>query len=183
MELSHSGGAANSAATQGFPRILWNPKVHYRPYPEADQSNPSHPISLRSILILSTHLCHGLPSGLFPSNFPINILYAFLVSPIYICILLRRFISSIWSYELRKKYDNFDENKFCLQWWEYICELMLKKYDVAIPGDGDYFFHKLRALARFGPSHLRTYQPAARDRNWERATGVVSLLVLVPPPD
>jgi hypothetical protein len=31
---------------------------------------------------LSTHLRVGLPSGLFPSGFPTNILYAFLVSPI-----------------------------------------------------------------------------------------------------
>jgi hypothetical protein len=30
MELSPSGGAANSAATQEFTSILWNPKVHYR---------------------------------------------------------------------------------------------------------------------------------------------------------
>jgi hypothetical protein len=46
------------------------------------QSTPSHPISLRSILILSTYLRLGLPSGLFPSGLPINILYAFLFSPI-----------------------------------------------------------------------------------------------------
>jgi hypothetical protein len=32
------------------------------------QSAPSHPISLRSILILSTHLRLGLPNGLFPSG-------------------------------------------------------------------------------------------------------------------
>jgi hypothetical protein len=38
------------------------------------QSIPSHPISLRSILILSTHLLLGLPSGLVPSGFPTNIL-------------------------------------------------------------------------------------------------------------
>jgi hypothetical protein len=31
---------------------------------------------------LSTHLHLGLPSGLFPSGFPTNILYAFRVSPI-----------------------------------------------------------------------------------------------------
>jgi hypothetical protein len=39
---------------------------------------PSHPTSQRSILILSTHLRLGLPSGLFPSGIPTNILYAFL---------------------------------------------------------------------------------------------------------
>jgi hypothetical protein len=33
MELSPSGGAANSAATQDFPSILWNPKVHYLSLP------------------------------------------------------------------------------------------------------------------------------------------------------
>jgi hypothetical protein len=44
------------------------------PYPKPDQSNPSHPISLRSILMLSTHEGLGLPSGLFPSGFPTNIL-------------------------------------------------------------------------------------------------------------
>jgi hypothetical protein len=37
-------------------------------------------MSLRSILI-STHLHLDLPSGLFPSGFPTNILYAFLFSP------------------------------------------------------------------------------------------------------
>ena len=39
------------------------------------QSIYPHPISWRSILILSTHLHLGLPSGLFPSGFPIKTLY------------------------------------------------------------------------------------------------------------
>jgi hypothetical protein len=45
------------------------------------QSTTPHPTSPRSILILSTHLRLGLPSGLFPSGFPTNNLYAFLFSP------------------------------------------------------------------------------------------------------
>ena len=39
------------------------------------QSIYTHPTSWRSILILSTHLCLGLPSGLLPSGFPIKTLY------------------------------------------------------------------------------------------------------------
>jgi hypothetical protein len=41
----------------------------------------SHLTSLRSILIY-LHLQLGLPSGLFPSGFPIKILYPFLISPV-----------------------------------------------------------------------------------------------------
>jgi len=40
------------------------------------QSTPLHPTSWRSILILSSHLRLGLPSGLFPSGFPIKTLCA-----------------------------------------------------------------------------------------------------------
>ena len=46
------------------------------------QSTYPHPTSWRSILILSTHLCLGLPIGLFPSGFPTKTLYAPLSSPI-----------------------------------------------------------------------------------------------------
>ena len=46
------------------------------------------PISLRSILILSSHLPLGLPKGIFPVSFPINILKA----------LLRFF--SVWLHDL-----------------------------------------------------------------------------------
>jgi hypothetical protein len=47
------------------------------PYPEPDRFSPYHPHprnSLRSILILSTPLRLGLPSGFFPSGIPTNIL-------------------------------------------------------------------------------------------------------------
>jgi hypothetical protein len=70
MELSPSWQAASCAATQELPSILWNPKVHYRVHksrplvPISSHINPVH-ANLRSILILSTHLRLGLPSGLF----------------------------------------------------------------------------------------------------------------------
>ena len=46
------------------------------------QSIYPHPTSLRSVLISSTHLSLGLPSGLFPSGFPTKTLYTPLFSPI-----------------------------------------------------------------------------------------------------
>jgi len=48
------------------------------------QSIYPHPTSWRSILILSTHLRLGLPSGLFPSGFPTKTLYTPLSSHTHI---------------------------------------------------------------------------------------------------
>jgi hypothetical protein len=44
---------------------------------------------------LSTHLSLGLRSGLFPSGFPTNILYAFLFTPFVLHALP---ISSSWTW-------------------------------------------------------------------------------------
>ena len=45
------------------------------------QSIPPHPTSWRYILILTSHLQLGLPSGLFPSGFPTKTLYTPLTLP------------------------------------------------------------------------------------------------------
>ena len=67
------------AASQEIPRILWNPKAHYRTHkrpPPILILSQLHPVPttpshfLKIILVLSSHLRLGLPSGLFPSGFP-----------------------------------------------------------------------------------------------------------------
>jgi len=94
MQQSPSWEANRFSASQEIPRILWNPKVHYRihkcppPVPILSQLDPvhtppPHPTSWRSILILSSHLCLGLPSVLFPSGFPTKTPYMPLLS--FIC--------------------------------------------------------------------------------------------------
>ena len=84
MEQSPSWEANRFSAGQESPRILWNLKVYYRihkcqsPVPSLSQINPvhtPHPTSWRFVLILSSHLRLGLPSGLFPSGFPTITLY------------------------------------------------------------------------------------------------------------
>jgi len=89
MQQSPSCEANRFSASQGIPRTLWNPNVHYRihnstpPVPILRQINPvhaPHSTSWRSILILFSHLGLGLPSGPFPLGFPT--LYVPTISPI-----------------------------------------------------------------------------------------------------
>lgn len=63
-------------ANQAVFCIVWDLKVHYHvckrlPVPNLSQTDPVNALLscfLRSILILFSHLCLGLPSGLFPSG-------------------------------------------------------------------------------------------------------------------
>jgi hypothetical protein len=89
MQHSPSWEANRSSAGQEIPRVLWNPKVHYRihnsppPVPILSHINTvhaPHPTSWRSILILS-HLRLGLPSGLLPSGLPTKIKLYQRISP------------------------------------------------------------------------------------------------------
>ena len=76
----------NFSASQEIPLNLSNLKFQFYvksssptgPYPEPHQSSPCppNPVPWRSILILSSRLRPGLPSGLFPSGFPTKTLYA-----------------------------------------------------------------------------------------------------------
>jgi hypothetical protein len=68
-----------------------------RYWSKSNQSTPPRSIYLRSILILPSHLCLDLPSGLLPSVLPIKTLCTFVYTP---CVLrsLSISLSLIWSF-------------------------------------------------------------------------------------
>jgi hypothetical protein len=86
-----------------FPAFYGTSKVHCRVHKShplvpfwarSIQSIPYHPISLRSILILSTHLSLDLPRGLFPSGSPTYTLYRTIGKMIVLYILFFMFLDS-----------------------------------------------------------------------------------------
>ena len=75
------------------------------------QSIYPHPTSWSSVLILSTHLRLGLPSGLFTSGFPTKTLYTLLSSPIRAtCPAHLILVDSITSTILGEQYKSFSSS-------------------------------------------------------------------------
>jgi len=79
--MYHSPLKANSlSASQEGTRLSCNPKLHCRIHKTQSLVpilSQMYPVSLRSRLIFSSHLCLGFPSGLLYSGFPTKILYEF----------------------------------------------------------------------------------------------------------
>ena len=92
MDQSISREANRFSASQEFPRTLWKPKVYYNiqnfPHPDPIQSHfiqvhdPRSTSWINSKIILLSHKCLDLPSGLFPLQFLTRTLYTSLLSPI-----------------------------------------------------------------------------------------------------
>jgi hypothetical protein len=89
-EQSPSWEADSHSDSQEIPRLLRNPKVHYRVHkspplvPILRHMNPVHiltPYYLKPILILSHYLCLDLKTGLFRPGFPTKASYSFLTFP------------------------------------------------------------------------------------------------------
>ena len=91
MEQSPSWEANWCLASQKIPRILWNPKVHYRSHkcpPPVPILSQFYPLHTPTSYFLKIHLniilpsTPGSPKWFFPSGFPTKILYMPLLSAI-----------------------------------------------------------------------------------------------------
>jgi hypothetical protein len=87
MELSPCWEAASRSATQEYPNTLWNHNVLYRSHKSLlldlilSQMDSVHTTPAYFSKIHASHVSLDLPSGLFLSGFPTNILYPYLFPP------------------------------------------------------------------------------------------------------
>jgi hypothetical protein len=94
------------------------------------QSTPSYPICLRATLNIS-YLYLSLPSGLFLSGFPVQILYAFLISPMHtscsahLMLCCRPHTPSLWVYHMvwEMKHTNGETNIIFRLWLDLIHQM------------------------------------------------------------
>lgn len=88
------------------------------PYPAPDESRPLYnPFYVRSILMLSSYLRLDILSGIFPSDFLIKILYAFLICPVratYRTHLIRLDLILLFGKEFDLYLIRFTFRYFCL---------------------------------------------------------------------
>jgi hypothetical protein len=118
------------SGTQEVPRIrfitVFTKSRHlFLSWARSIQSISPLPTSRRSILILSTRLRLGLPSGLLSSGFPTKALYALLYSTRATCpshlslldlITPMKFGEEPYAVHLRKMGRRIQWNKFCSSW-------------------------------------------------------------------
>jgi hypothetical protein len=91
MDPGYSWEASSSPVSPEISCILWNQKVFYvfhkitTVVPVLIRSVPSttsHLVFLRFVVIFSSHLLVGPPSGLFPSGYPTKTTYVLIFCPI-----------------------------------------------------------------------------------------------------
>ena len=91
VDSGYSWEASSFPVSPEISCILWNPKGFYVFHKistlvpvliRSMLSTTYHPVFWRFVVIFSSHLLVGLPSGLFPSGYPTKTTYALIFCPI-----------------------------------------------------------------------------------------------------
>jgi hypothetical protein len=128
---------------------------------EPDQSGPCTPSHLRSILILSSHLCLGLPSGLSPLGFPTKTLHAPLPHTRYMAthlILLDLITQILFSEEYR----SLSSSLRCLFYYPVISALLVPHTFLST-----LFSNHLSPILKRNAKTLGTYQCPVATMSWK----------------
>jgi len=82
--------------TQRFVTALTSARHLFLSWTTSIHSMPPHPTYWKSVLILSFHLCHCLPDGLFPLGFPTKILFWKLVGNMLVLTVTKLRVSQLY---------------------------------------------------------------------------------------